>query len=123
MPLFVALRSLLGKLDSSAKEAPDSTGLSPAKIENCLVMYSSGKVVPMVAARNIFWIKQYQQWRSLGPTLEQVEVVARWLGRQGWMSPTTIDQVAWKWPSYLARATAEKAPNVQVVARKEFTGE
>lgn len=125
LPLSVGLKSLLDKLDAKAKDTSEA-GPSPAQIENCLVMYSSGKVVPMVAARNIFWIKQYQQWKSLGASLEQVETVSRWLGRQGWMAPTTIDQVAWKWPSYLARATAEKAPNVQnvkLVARKEFTGE
>ena len=123
MPLSVSLKSLLNKLDAKAKETDDGTGLSPAEIENCLVMYSAGKVVPMVAARNIFWIKQYQQWKSLGPTIEQVELVARWLARQGWMSPTTIDRVAYQWPSFLARATAEGKPVVSTGSRKEFTGE
>lgn len=126
LPLSVALKSLLNKLDSKAKDlSEDPKGLSPAKIENCLVMYSDGIVVPMVATRDIFWIKQYQQWKSLSPTIEQVETVAKWLGRQRWMSPTTIDQIAWKWPSYLARASAEvhKAPVLGTSTRKEFDGE
>lgn len=126
LPLFLPLKSLLEKLDGKAKDV-DSDGVLPvAKIENCLVMYSSGKVVPVTAARNIFWIKQYQAWKALRPTLEQVEVVARWLGNQGWMSPTTIDQVVYKWPSYLARASATKLGSVcpsGTIARKEFTGE
>lgn len=122
LPLSVGLKSLLGKLDSKAKEATDDKGLSPAKIENCLVMYSAGKVVPVTAAREVYWIKQYQQWKQLNPTIEQLEVVARWLGKQQWLAPTTIDQVVWKWPSYLARASAEAKPQT-AGARKEFTGE
>lgn len=125
MPLFVALKSLLGKIDAKAKDADDGSYLAPAKIENCLVMYSDGKVVPMIAARNIFWIKQHQQWKSLGPSIEQVELVAKWLSRQHWLSPTTIDRVAYQWPSYLARATAESrlSTGSQGSTRKEFTGE
>ena len=122
LPLFGPLKSVLDKLDAKAKTLETDKGLSPANIENCLVMYSAGKVVPMVAARNIFWIKQYQQWRALGATIEQVSLVAKWLARQSWMSPTTIDRVAYQWPSYLARATAET--QVQGTStRKEFTGE
>lgn len=124
LPLAVSLRSLLEAIDAKAKTVDDEKGLSPAKIENALVMYSAGKVVPVVAARNVFWIKQYQAWKALGPTIEQVESVARWLGRQGWMSPTTIDRVVYQWPSYLARATTENRTQVQAQAvRKEFTGE
>lgn len=123
LPLFLPLKSLLEKLDSKAKDTSES-GPSPAQIENCLVMYSSGKVVPVTAARNIFWIKQYSQWKALGVKMEQVETVARWLGKQGWMSPMTIDQVAWKWPSYLARASAtSEASSANTGSRKEFTGE
>src|SRR5258708_1169910 len=84
LPLFVSLQSLLDKINSKAKERDEPGGLSPAKIENCLVMYSAGKVVPVTAARSIFWIKQYQAWKGLGPTIEQVETVAKWLARQGW---------------------------------------
>lgn len=123
MPLFVALKSLLGKIDAKAKDTGEEGVLVPAKIENCLVMYSAGKVVPMVSARNIFWIKQYQQWKALAPTIEQVELVARWLSRQHWLSPTTIDRVAYQWPSYLARATAEGKPSVSTGTRVEFVPE
>lgn len=121
LPLAVSLRSLLEKFNSKAKDAAEEGVLAPAKVENLLVMYSSGKVVPVIAARSLFWIKQYQVWKQLGPTPEQVETVARWLARQGWLSPMTIDNVAYKWPSYLARALAEKP--VTVASRKEFTGE
>lgn len=125
LPLSLSLKSLLNKLDAKAKDTGEPGTPTPAQIENCLVMYSSGKVVPMVAARNIFWIKQYQQWKSLAPTIEQVELVARWLARQGWMSPTTIDRVAYQWPSYLARATAESrtVSANSGSGRKEFQGE
>jgi hypothetical protein len=121
MPLFLPLRSLLQKLDSKAKHVEDG-GMSAAKIENILVMYSGGKIVPTVGARDIFWIKQYSAWKPLAPTIEQLELVARWLGKQHWLSPMTFDQVVYKWPSYLGRASAEKP--VQVASsRKEFTGE
>lgn len=128
LPLSVSLRSLLGKIDAKAKTSEDEKGLSPAKIENCLVMYSAGKVVSITGARNIFWIKQYQQWKALGPTIEQVETVAKWLARQNWMSTAslTIDQVAFKWPSFLAKAThdaAERAKYPSQGTRKEFEGE
>lgn len=122
LPLSVSLKSLLAKLDAKAKQASDGTGLAPAKIENILVQFSSGKVVPVIAARDIFWIKQYQVWKKYEPTEEQVETVARWLGRQHWLSPLTIDQVSYKWPSYLGRASAEK-PIQEASGRKEFTGE
>lgn len=123
LPLFLPLKSLLDRLDAKVKTA-DNGGPSPAQIENCLVMYSDGKVVPMVATRNIFWIKQFTQWKSLGVSIEQVELVARWLARQGWMQATTIDQVAWKWPSYLAKATAEgRVASLSSGSRKEYTGE
>jgi hypothetical protein len=122
MPLFLPLRSLLQKLDSKAKHVEDDKGLSAAKIENTLVMYSGGKVVPIVGARDIFWIKQYSAWKALAPTVEQLETVARWLGKQQWLSPMTFDQVGYKWPSYLGRASAEK-PVQPSSSRKEFTGE
>lgn len=121
IPLADSLRSLLDKFNIKAKDTDDPNCLSPAKVENALVKFSNGKVVPVVAARSIFWIKQYQVWKQMGPTLEQVETVAKWLARQGWLSPMTIDGVAYKWPSYLARAQAEKP--VTVASRKEFTGE
>lgn len=121
LPLYKPLKSLLAKFSTKAKVAGEP-GMTPAQIENALVMYSSDKVVPVVAARDVFWIKQYQLWKSLGPTPEQVEKVARWLGNQSWMSPLTIDQVGYKWPQYLSKATAE-FKGTQLEGRREFTGE
>lgn len=125
IPLADSLRSLLDKFNTKAKDTDDPNCLSPAKVENALVKFSNGKVVPVVAARSIFWIKQYQVWKQLAPTVDQVETVARWFGRQGWLSPMTIDQVGYKWTSYLARAMADPAGNKPqgTNSRKEFTGE
>lgn len=122
LPLFKPLRSLLSKFDAKAKVAADEGCMTPAQIENLLVMYSSDKVVPITAARDIFWIKQYSTWKVMAPKPEQVELVARWLGRQAWLSAVTIDQVAYKWPQYLAKATAEGKAQTQV-QHAEFTGE
>lgn len=121
LPIAKSLKSLLAKFNSKAKDATEG-GLAPSKIEFVLVEFSAGKVVPVVAARDLFWIRQYQTWKQLQPTETQVQVVAKWLATQSWMSPMTIDQVARQWPSFLARSAAGTKVFASQ-ARKEFTGE
>lgn len=125
LPLYKALKSLLEKFNDKAKAAAEPGSMTPAQIENILVQFSSDKVVPVTAARDIFWIKQYNLWKGYGPNPEQVELVARWLGRQTWMSPMTLDQIAYKWPQYLSKAKAETRVSglSNGSCRTEFMGE
>lgn len=122
LPIYKGLKSLQDKLGAKAKDTP-AGGMTPAQIENVLVQYSSDKVIPVIAARSVFWIKQFGIWKGYGPTETQVQVVARWLGKQAWMSPQTIDQVAWKWPQYLAKAQHDEKQCDNTSFRREFVGE
>jgi hypothetical protein len=122
LPIAAKLKSLLARFEEKSKETVDPGHMTAMQVENALVAHSSGKVVPVTGARAIFWIKQAAVWNKIAPKLEDVETVARWLGRQGWMSATTIAETSYKWEQYLAKARADRT-QVQVPKRREFTGE
>lgn len=99
------LASLYDKL---TKPKAVFVGAPVAKIQEALVAWSNGLVVP-VAGGPGFWSVQSRKYGDLGATVDDAVIVGAWMARQGWMAGRTytIDSMVNQWPSWLAKAKAE----------------
>lgn len=76
-------------------------------------------IVPAKAPRSYF-NKAYKLINSSNITVEDAELIGRWLAKQGWLkSPTTLIVVASKAGEWLAKAQAEQNKPVAPRTRKE----
>lgn len=101
------LRELIAKLD--APVVPKTTGLFLPHVEQAL--RHGKKYAP-------WWGSPAPQLRRLneaGATLEQLEVVARWTNRQGWLTNFTLQSVANNFGSWLAQAMVKPSAGKPVM--------
>src|SRR5262245_31454689 len=104
LPLAKELRSVYAKLTTPS---PQVQGADAAGIEHALVTQSKGRVIAAAGGR-AFWIVQSRVYGDLKATVEDAELVGRWIANQTWLAGRqyTIDTLARVWPNYLARARA-----------------
>lgn len=104
LPLARDLRSLHAKLTAK----PKTEGADAAGLERALVAASDGRVVPTPVPGRGFWARLSRRYGDMGATVEQAELVGRWLATQHWASGKqyTLDSLAKWWPTFLARAQA-----------------
>lgn len=92
-----ALEGLLAKL-TAPKPEPRESGLPFYSIERALAI--GKKYAP-------WWGSPARHVKALheaGATLDQLEAVARWTDKQGWLEVYTLQSVANNWGSWLAKA-------------------
>lgn len=93
------LAALLAKLDAPKPE-PKESGLPLSAIE--VALGYSKKYAPWLGNP----ARQLKTLHEANATLEQLERVARWADRQGWLDRFTLQSVANSWGSWLSQAMA-----------------
>ena len=100
------LLSLQAKLEAARAAAPKCVNIGP--MEDVLITYSRGRVVPMGPGGHA---RASRRATDLGVTPDELKVVGVWLARQHWLSePITIIMVLNKWAEWLPRARATAPP-------------
>jgi hypothetical protein len=88
-----------------AREPSANVAIGP--IEQALETASRGKVVRLVTGHGQASVRA----GKLGVTVEQAELVGRYIASQGWMrGPFTVLDLLNKWPQHLSKATATQPP-------------
>jgi hypothetical protein len=123
-PIGKLLRSLHDK--HTKARAVAKRGSDIAAIQDALVFWSEGKVVPATGG-GPFWAQWSKRYADLGATADDALLVGCYLKTQSWCEPAryTIANLAPQWPNYLARAKAlgvSREQSTNSWQRAEFEG-
>jgi hypothetical protein len=104
-PIGKLLRSLYEKHTKQSSKA--KVGSDIAGIQDALVFWSEGKVVPIKGAAGL-WAQQSNRYAAMGATPDDAFLVGCYLKTQPWCEPAryTIVNLAPQWPNFLAKAKA-----------------
>lgn len=90
---------------AKAQLTTNEPSVNAPALEEALIAYSRGKVVPLA---NPIWPRYSRQAALAGATLQDAQVVGEWLYRQGWvqLKSQTLESVLRNWASWLGKARA-----------------